>query len=62
LGDGTTTNKLSPVAVDTTGKLANKNISKISLGFSSSCVLTEDSILACFGSNGFFLKKHYFFF
>jgi hypothetical protein len=64
LGIGTNTNKWYPVAVNSSGILENKNISKISVGQSASCFLTEDSIVACSGFNGYFfliILFYYFF-
>ena len=55
LGNNETTNSSVPVAVDTSGILAGKNIA--SLGISdysfNTCALTEDNILACWGRNHF---------
>ena len=51
LGDGTTSDALAPVAVTTSGVLAGKSVVQISGGGLHACALTEDGIVACWGSN-----------
>ncbi|MBL9145190.1 MAG: hypothetical protein JNM99_16035 [Verrucomicrobiaceae bacterium] len=51
LGDGTTTERHVPVAVDTSGVLSGKVVSQISFGSSHSLVLTSDGMLFAWGSN-----------
>lgn len=52
LGDGTTTDRLVPTAVKTSGVLAGKEITSITAGFSHTCVLA-DARPYCWGSNTF---------
>jgi len=51
LGDGTTTPHSSPVAVDASGVLAGKAVTKISLGFTHTCALTSEEVAYCWGDN-----------
>jgi alpha-tubulin suppressor-like RCC1 family protein len=53
LGDGTTTDSLMAVAVDTTGILAGKTITQIDAGVTHTCVVTTDDTFACWGANNF---------
>ncbi|MBN8459853.1 MAG: cadherin-like beta sandwich domain-containing protein [Verrucomicrobia bacterium] len=53
LGDGTTTARLSPVAVDRSGLLANKTITAIAAGSSHNLALCADGTLAAWGHNGY---------
>lgn len=41
VGDGTTTNRLTPVAVDTTGALAGRQVTALTTGDTESCVLAD---------------------
>jgi alpha-tubulin suppressor-like RCC1 family protein len=45
LGDNSSSTRNVPVAVDMTGVLKNKNITRISCGFSHTLVLTSDNKL-----------------
>lgn len=51
LGDGTTTDKSSPVAVVTSGVLSGKTIQDVQAGLNHTCV-RADSAAYCWGSNG----------
>ena len=50
LGDGTFTNSLAPVVVDTSGVLAGKAVTRVSAGDFHTCVVTQDGTPACWGS------------
>jgi alpha-tubulin suppressor-like RCC1 family protein len=52
VGDGTTTDRPSPVAVNMTGVLSGKNITMMVTGMTS-CVLTSDNMLFAWGSNSY---------
>ncbi|TXH30411.1 MAG: hypothetical protein E6Q91_05285 [Actinobacteria bacterium] len=41
VGDGTTTNRLTPVAVDTTGALAGRQVTALTTGDTESCVVAD---------------------
>jgi alpha-tubulin suppressor-like RCC1 family protein len=51
LGDGTTTNSSTPVAVDVSGALAGKTLVKISSDWSHTCALDTDGVAYCWGEN-----------
>lgn len=51
LGDGTTTDRHSPVAVDISGVLAGKKVVAIAAGDTHSMALCADGTVACWGSN-----------
>ncbi len=51
LGDGTTTNRLAPVAVKMEGVLAGKSVKEIAVGQYHNLVLTEDSQVFGWGLN-----------
>jgi alpha-tubulin suppressor-like RCC1 family protein/signal transduction histidine kinase len=51
LGDGTTVDSLTPVAVKTDGVLAGKTIKSISAGAQYACALTTDGVMACWGGS-----------
>lgn len=51
LGDGTNATKNVASMVDTSGVFNNKNIAQIATGYSSSCALTTDNIIGCWGEN-----------
>lgn len=51
LGDGTTVNRIAPVAVNQTGVLAGKRVVAIASGSNSSLVLCSDGTLAAWGDN-----------
>ena len=51
LGDGGTTNQLSPIAVDTSGVLADKNIVQIAAGYSHSLALDNTGKVYAWGYN-----------
>jgi alpha-tubulin suppressor-like RCC1 family protein len=51
LGDGTTENKVGPVAVDTLGVLSGKSIIAMAAGSSHSLALCSDGTLAAWGGN-----------
>ena len=51
LGDGTTTDSLSPVAVDMTGVLAGKTVTTISTGWSHTLALTSEGKVYAWGGN-----------
>ncbi|MGH7217887.1 MAG: IPT/TIG domain-containing protein [Candidatus Microsaccharimonas sp.] len=52
LGDGTTTNRTTPVAVDMTGVLAGKTVRAIIAGGDSSFVIANDGKVYAWGENG----------
>ncbi|MDR2154578.1 MAG: hypothetical protein LBE78_06085, partial [Burkholderiaceae bacterium] len=53
LGNGTTADSPSPVAVDTTGALASKTIRQIApLNSLGTCVIASDDQVYCWGANG----------
>jgi alpha-tubulin suppressor-like RCC1 family protein len=51
LGDGTTTERDSPVAVDTTGALAGVTLTQISAGVVHTCALSTQGDVYCWGYN-----------
>jgi alpha-tubulin suppressor-like RCC1 family protein len=51
LGDNSTTQRTSPVAVNVAGVLSGKTITQIGAGDYHSCALTSDNIMACWGNN-----------
>lgn len=53
LGDGTTTNRLTPIAVTASGDLSGKIISQVVAGRGSSLVLATDGTLYAWGNNGY---------
>ena len=53
LGDGTTTNKISPVQVKTDENTYLTNIIQISAGPDSACALTKDGYVYAWGYNGY---------
>ena len=53
LGDGTTTNRLNPVAIQTKGVLAGKTVVGIALGNNHSLADCSDGTVASWGSNEF---------
>src|SRR5207302_831082 len=52
LGDGTTTDRSTPVAVDTSGALSGKTVTAIAAGGYHTVALTSDGRLFAWGSNG----------
>jgi hypothetical protein len=58
LGDGTTTNRLFPVAVYNSGVLLGKSILIITAGASHTCVIANNGNSYCWGENKF---KFFFF-
>ena len=52
LGDGTITNRHSPVAVDTSGALNGVTLTQISAGNYHTCALSSDGKAYCWGRNG----------
>ncbi|MFO1134963.1 MAG: hypothetical protein U1E30_07250 [Rhodoblastus sp.] len=53
LGDGTLSNRTSPVAVSTSGALAGKKVVQIAAGGSYTCALTSEGRVYCWGYNGY---------
>ena len=51
LGDGTNDDSNLPVAVKTDGALSGKTVTRVSAGFTSTCVLTSDGAVYCWGDN-----------
>jgi alpha-tubulin suppressor-like RCC1 family protein len=51
LGDGTTTDSHVPVAVDASGVLAGKKLTKLAAGNSSTCALDASGAAYCWGAN-----------
>jgi alpha-tubulin suppressor-like RCC1 family protein len=51
LGDGSTTDSSSPVAVDLSGALAGKTLTQISVGDSDTCALDDTGAAYCWGGN-----------
>ena len=52
LGDGSTADSSVPVAVDTSGVLAGKTLTQISVGFQDACALDSAGVAYCWGWNG----------
>ena len=52
VGSASVTKSLVPVAVDTSGVLSGSTVSQISAKRWHVCVLTSDSVIACWGYNG----------
>ena len=52
LGDGTTTNSDVPVAVDSSGVLAGKNLTQITTGQQATCAVDDTGAAYCWGSGG----------
>jgi alpha-tubulin suppressor-like RCC1 family protein len=52
LGDGTLSNRASPVAVDISGALLGKKLASIAGGFLHTCAISNDSDAYCWGWNG----------
>lgn len=52
LGNNSTTNSATPVAVDVNGVLAGKTIKKIAVGTASACVVASDDLPYCWGGGG----------
>ena len=52
LGDGSTANSDVPVAVDASGALAGKTLTRISAGIDSMCALSGAGAAYCWGDNG----------
>ena len=51
LGDGTTTDSSTPVAVDTSGVLAGKTLTRLADGGSATCALDATGAAYCWGAN-----------
>lgn len=51
VGDGTAETTSVPVVVDTSGVLGGRTVTQISAGYSHSCALTSEGVVACWGSN-----------
>jgi len=51
LGNNTLVNSLTPVAVDTSGVLKGKTVVSVSAGSNSSCAITSEGKLFCWGQN-----------
>jgi alpha-tubulin suppressor-like RCC1 family protein len=51
LGDGSTTDSSGPVAVDTSGVLAGKKLTKLAAGASSTCAMDASGTAYCWGDN-----------
>jgi alpha-tubulin suppressor-like RCC1 family protein len=51
IGDGTTTNRLLPVAVNNTEILNGKNILEICVGVYHTCAIANDGKAYCWGNN-----------
>lgn len=51
LGNDDTTNSNVPVAVDTSGALAGKIVTQISVATTATCALTADGLVFCWGGN-----------
>lgn len=49
LGNGSTTNATSPVAVTTSGALAGKTVRQLSVGYYHACVVASDNQVYCWG-------------
>jgi alpha-tubulin suppressor-like RCC1 family protein len=54
IGDGTTTNRLLPVAVNNSDVLLGKSILQINSGGYHTCIIANDSNLYCWGRNEFY--------
>lgn len=53
LGDGTTTNRTTPVAVNTAGVLAGKTITAVTTGSNHTCAIASDQRAYCWGNIGY---------
>jgi LPXTG-motif cell wall-anchored protein len=53
IGDGSVTNRSSPVAVDTSGVLAGVDLTEIALGTSNVCAVSSAGAAYCWGHNPF---------
>jgi alpha-tubulin suppressor-like RCC1 family protein len=53
LGDGTTTNRTTPVAVDMSGALLGKTVIAVAAGYYHTVALTSDGKVFAWGNNGF---------
>lgn len=51
IGDGTTTDALSPVAVDKSGAIAGRTVTDISVGATTTCAVADNEAF-CWGYNG----------
>ena len=51
LGDGTTTDRSSPVAVNTSGALDGVTLTQLALGSNSTCALSSTGAAYCWGAN-----------
>ena len=51
LGDGTTTNRTTPVAVNTSGALSGKTLNRISAGANHTCSIDNTGAAYCWGNN-----------
>lgn len=51
IGNGTITDAVSPVAVDTTGVLNGKRIRNLTLGPNGTCAIADDNLAYCWGAN-----------
>ncbi len=51
LGDGTTTQRTSPTAIDSSGALSGKVVTQIATGQNNSCALTSQGLVYCWGLN-----------
>ena len=53
LGNGTTTDSTTPVAVQASGALAGKSLTQISVGYSETCALASTGAPFCWGDNDY---------
>lgn len=53
LGNGATSNSQVPVAVNVSGVLSGKTVTKITTGGTFSCALTSDGMVYCWGANNY---------
>ena len=59
LGDGTIINRITPVAVDTSGALSGRTVTAIAEGSQHTVALTSDGKFFAWGNNGWTTGQRY---